>query len=350
MRRFTRRRAYEPGLAPGTLQEKPPEGDLRIGIIDYSKDAVRVRENASVDEIVPGVEGAPRWIRVQGSPTAELLRQIGATFSAHSLILEDINNRGQRIKTEDHDTFMFTVLRPPRAAGSNGDDVDLSILLTPTTLITVYEGIDEEFFGPILARLRNPSSLIRSRKVAFLFHAIVDLVVDLFFPLLLQLEDQASDLETIILERADEHHLRGIHILRADTRHLRGNLWATRDVISQIERNTHRFLDSDTLFYFRDIHDHVVHQLDAISSLRDTATSLMELYASGVSNRMNEVMKVLTIISTVFIPITFIAGIYGMNFVYMPELESRTGYPIVLGVMAVVVGAMLVFFKRRRWF
>ncbi|MFW5683977.1 MAG: magnesium/cobalt transporter CorA [Spirochaetota bacterium] len=353
MKRRRRTSVYQPGLAPGTIRERTTTErmELEITIVDYSLERIEVRERADTAEVAAAPAGANRWIRIRGTPTTELMRQLGGSFSVHNLVLEDIMSSGQRIKVEDYENLMFTVLRTAHDNGNGElDESDLSIILTPDTLVTVYESADADFFAPIISRLENRESLLRHHRIDFLFHALLDLVVDRYFPVIQTLEERASELESKILEHAEERELRVVHQLRGTTQLLRGILWSMRDVASRIERSTHRFINEETLFYFRDIHDHIVHLLDAISTLRESANGLMELYMSGVSNRMNEVMKVLTIISTIFIPITFIAGVYGMNFDHMPELGQRWAYPAVLAVMGLIAIAMVIYFKRRRWF
>lgn len=347
MPRLRPRRRAKPGLPPGayvpTLDQVLTEGRLEIALFDYGETGVERRPDTPIEDLVPPPGGVHRWIRVLGIPTRPLLEQLERSFGIHPLILEDLVSATQRIKVEDYDDLMFTILRLD-------GEYDLAMILVGATLITIAEIPVATTFEPIEQRLDNPASLLRTRGIDFLYHAIVDLVVDRMYPLIERLEDQAAELETAILDGVHHSHLAGIHRLRVASQAIRSTLWATRDIVSRIERSTHRFLTADTLFYFRDIHDHVVHQIDSIVMLRDTASSLMELYMSGMSNRMNEVMKVLTVISTTFIPLTFIAGIYGMNFAYMPELAQRWGYPAVLGVMAVIAGGMLIFFKRKRWF
>lgn len=347
MPRNHRHRSINPGLPPGAyvpaLEQATVGGSLEISVIDYSDSGVVRRVEVPVDDCTPPPPGEKRWIRILGMPTRPLLEQLQRAFHIHPLILEDLVSTAQRIKVEDYDDLMFTILH------LDGDH-DLATILVDATLITIVEIPDAGPFDPIEQRLDNPASLLRSHDVDFLFHAIVDLVVDRMYPVIERLEDQAGELETAILDGVHHSHLTGIHHLRVASHGVRSTLWAIRDMISQIERSTHRFLTPDTLFYFRDIYDHVVHQIDSIVMLRDTASSLMELYMSGMSNRMNEVMKVLTIISTIFIPITFIAGVYGMNFSHMPELATRWAYPAVLGVMALIAGGMLLFFRRKHWF
>ena len=353
MKRRTRTRSYEPGLPPGTIRERGPDErtTLDISITDYTPGENTTRTAASPEEIAPAPEGRHRWIAVRGTPTASLMLRIGEVFSAHELILEDILSSGQRIKAEDYENLMFTVLRVLEEQADEGyAEHELSMILTGSTIITIYESEQPGFFEPIRSRLNNPDSLIRSHGIDFLYQAILDLVVDRFFPLVQSLENQAAELESRILAGTREEQMRELHVIRTGTQQLRRILWSTRDLVSRVERSTHRFLQSDTLFYFRDIHDHIVHLLDGVAALRDSANGLRELYMSGVSNRMNEVMKVLTIISTIFIPGTFVAGVYGMNFVHMPELTVAWAYPAALGVMGAVAVGMLIYFKRRGWF
>jgi magnesium transporter len=184
----------------------------------------------------------------------------------------------------------------------------------------------------------------------YLYYALLDLVIDRYFPCIDNLESSVDELERAISATPKEEHLSLIHRLRGQANRARSIIWSVRDVTARLQRKESRFLTETTAFYLRDVTDHVLHLLDSTSMLRDTATGLMELYLSRVSNRMNEVMKVLTIISTLFIPITFVAGVYGMNFVHMPELTVRWAYPAVLGVMGVMVIGMLFFFKKRKWF
>ncbi len=346
-----RRPIHIPGRPPGSIDITDDQGELRISITDYSLNTIEESHGLEIDAIQAPPQGTRRWIHVQGTPKRTLLNALSDRFEVHNLILEDIATAGQRIKVEDYSQVMFTVLRAPEPGGpSEEHQSDLSMLLTDTTLVTIHESQDAPFFEPILTRLRSPHSLLRQNHIDFLYHAIVDLVVDSHFPEIEMLDDRAVLLERSILEKPEETHLRQLHDLRGAAQHLRSTLWALRDIVSRVERSTHRFVREETLFYFRDIHDHVVHLIDEVTTLRETANGLMELHMSGVSNRMNEVMKVLTVISTVFIPLSFLTGLYGMNFQYMPELTRPWAYPALLGLMVVMAGGMILFFKRRKWF
>lgn len=366
MKRKHRKRSGQPGLAPGTISFAPERafGTVHVEIVDYNQDTWSVSTPAGVEELVPPPPGMRRWVRICGTPGPDLLTALGHNFGVHNLILEDIASASQRIKVEEYERMLFAVLhtlamgtsRPPAPSAREVGPVDvdpeeyeLSLVLREDSLISVLEAPDTAFFAPIDSRLANANSLLRRNGVDFLFHALVDFVVDCYFPVLEALEEAAAGLEARILDNPQEKDLRIIHRFRGRTGLLRSTLWASRDLVSRVERSAARYFRRETLFYFRDIHDHVVHLIDAASLLRDSAAAMMELYMSGVSNRMNSVMKVLTIISTVFIPITFLVGVYGMNFAYMPELKLPWAYPALWGVMALVVGGMILFFRRKKW-
>ena len=347
------RRRTEPGAPPGSLPQAVAAGrGPRIEVIDYSADAMNRSETAHVSpELADPPEGVVRWIRISGVPDGETLTALGTAFGIHPLVLADVASTEQRIKTEDYDAYSYTVLRTlHHVEGQQPLDVELDLLLTDRVLITTDEGESDAFFAPIVNRLRNPSSLLRRSGVDMLYYAVFDLVVDCFFPLLEKYEESAEELEISISRGPEDRHMNEIHLLRREIQRMRSSLWAIRDAASGIGRNAFRVLSEQTLFYFRDTQDHVIRLLDSVTNLKETATTLMELHMSGMSNRMNEIMKVLTIIATLFIPITFIAGVYGMNFAHMPELGVRWAYPAVLGVMGAVVMGLVLFFKRRRWF
>ena len=316
---------------------------------DYNEPALSRVEVGSA-ELGPPQNGTRRWIQIQGAPTTDALHALGEQFGVHALVLEDIVSSEQRIKAEDHEHYLFTVLRAPASSAAATAFHDLSILLFEATLITIHEEPNADSFAPINKRLDNPGSLVRRNAVDFLFEAVVDLTVDSFFLTLEELEEQAAGLENAILDQPQSEQLKQLHRLREQTRRVRSVLWASRDVVARVQRAGTPLLTPDTLYYFRDVHDHVIHLIDAVTMIRETANGLMELYMSGVSNKMNEVMKVLTIISTLFIPLSFLAGVYGMNFAFMPELQVRWAYPVLLGLMGLIAGGMLLFFKRRKWF
>ena len=351
MRKHIRRRT-EPGAPPGSLPRAlPPERAARVEVIDYSPAGLTRTDGVSITpDLANPPEKTVRWIRVTGVPDGTILASLGSVFDIHPLVLEDVASTEQRIKTEDYDRYTYTVLRTLHyVEGQEAMDVELDLVLTERVLITTDEGSSEAFFDPIFARLKNPASLLRRGGVDMLYYAIFDLAVDCFFPLVEKYEEVSERLEASIAAGPEDYHVTAIHELRSQIQHMRSTLWATRDVASEIERNAFSGLAEQTLFYFRDAHDHVIRLLDSVTNLREVATGLMELHMSGMSNRMNEIMKVLTIIATIFIPLTFVAGIYGMNFEYMPELKWPWAYPAVLGLMLVIGVLMLLFFRDKGW-
>ena len=348
------RRTFTPGLPPGFLPESTAmdENEIRMEVVEYNREGIDRRMIQTIPEDIGKTpDGAVRWVRISGVPDRSILTALGSAFSIHPLILEDLASVEKRIKTEEYDTYTYTALRTLHfIPGSAARDLELDLLLADRVLITVDEGETQAFFEPIFARLENAGSLLRRGGVDLLYYALVDLAVDCFFPLIERYESAAEEIVESISSGPRPEHIELIHQLRTEIQHVRSTLWSTRDVTAEIERGGDRWLSEQARFYFRDIHDHVIHLLDSVTNLRDTAASLRELYMSGMSNRMNEIMKVLTIISTVFIPLTFVAGIYGMNFAHMPELAVPWAYPLVIGVMIAVAGVMLIFFKRRKWF
>jgi magnesium transporter len=351
MKKTERRRAEAgapPGFDPETVAAAPPP---HIEIIDYTPESVRQEAGTATPEaLVAPAAGVTRWIRITGVPDAAMLQALGDSFGLHTLVLEDLASTDQRIKVEDFETYSYTVLRTlHHRSGEAATEAELDLVLAGNVFITVDEGGPEGFFEPIVKRLQNPLSLLRRSGADMLYYAVFDLAVDCFFPLVELYEEEAELMSESISASSADHHVGDVHQLRASINHARATLWATRDAASTIERNPLPGLSEQTQFYFRDIHDHVTGLLDSVMALRETATGLRELHMARMSNRMNEIMKVLTIISTVFIPITFIAGIFGMNFVHMPELGLRWTYPATLGLMALIAVGMLIFFRRRKW-
>ena len=347
MKKRMTKRPIQPGSAPGHYLGAE-EGSGRIAVIDYSADHLNRAEGGEVE---PRSGRGCRWIRITGVPDTATLELLRDKLGVHPLVLEDIVSAGTRIKLEQYGEFSFTVLRST-ATGSDGSLVEseIDLLLFKSTLVTITHSTDPALFEQIDLRLERPDSFVRRGGVDMLYYAVVDLIVDLLFPQVEQIDSAIDELEEEISENARDSQLTAVQTLRRVAQRLRSVAWSTRDVVSHNERVGQRWLSDSTQFYFRDVHDHIVHLLDTLGDLKESAGGLMELYRSQVNNRINEVMKVLTIISTVFIPITFIAGVYGMNFVNMPELHIRWAYPVVIGVMLAIASGMLLFFRRRKWF
>jgi magnesium transporter len=367
MGRIVRRAVKRPGTPPGTLVASPPRWHEtpQVREIRYSAEAFDESER-SIDQPLDLAEarapqdpgGAPTpgvlWLNVDGVHDVALLERIGHAAGIHPLALEDVATVGQRPKFEEYDEHLFLVLHMLRL--HNGDHLDghhidveqVSLVVAPGLLISFQEA-PGDVFEPVRQRLRSGKGRFRARGSDYLAYALLDAVVDSAFEVLEGLGERTEELETEVLERPTQATMRKIHALKRELLVLRRSVWPLRDLTGAFLRTDPPLVDPSTRVYLRDVQDHAYRLLDTAELLRDMASGMQELYLSSVSNRMNEVMKVLTVMASIFIPLTFIAGIYGMNFEYMPELGVRWAYPALLGAMGLAAGGMLVYFRVRRW-
>jgi len=354
-----RRRKHEaPGTPPGTLPE--PEagvrGRLAIRMLDYTADEVVERELTDPTECLPYLERSTRtWIHVQGAAEADTLRELGRIFDLHPLALEDVVLGEQRPKAERYGAQLFMILADPEVRGGRAHVHQVSLFLGDRFVISFHPGPDDPF-GVVRTRVRHPEGRMRSRGPDYMFYALADLVIDRGFPALEALGDRIEELEEDLLEEPDRNTPRELHAVKRDLLTLRRSLWPQREAVNAVLRDEGGMLTDETRVYLRDVYDHAVQVMDLVESHRDVTAGLLDLYLSSVSNRLNEVMRVLTVIATIFIPLTFITGLYGMNFDNpqspwdMPELRWYWGYPYALGLMAVIAVGMLAYFKRKGWF
>jgi len=357
MEYFTKR-YHPPGTSPGTLTASEPEHEvpLRIILTDYTDSEFTEKDIASGEESLPFLpRDTVTWIHVHGHANPETLRQLGKVFDLHPLALEDVINTGQRPKVDVYDGQLFVVMSHPRI---NGDDVEIeqvSLFYGKNYVISFYPG-ERDPFELVRRRLRTHASKIRARKADYLMYALLDVVVDEGFPVLEDFGDQVEELEQKLLGTPDRDTLRDIHTIKRELVLLRRMLWPQREVLNSLIRDEDAYIDPDIILYFRDCYDHTIQIMDLIETYRDMTTSMLDLYLSSVSNRLNDIMRVLTVIATIFIPLTFITGVYGMNFGNekspwaMPELHWYYGYPLIWGIMIALGAGMLVYFKRKRWF
>jgi magnesium transporter len=340
-------------LPPGTLRTESasPPTPSHVEFIQYDGE---VLEHPDLPDIT-ALRGILRddrvsWVRVVGVEDPSLLEALGEMFGIHSLVLEDIMNTGQRPKFDDVDGSGFLTLRQlgidPETRRLRSEQISM-LLLKPSCLIT-FEESEQGVFQPVIDRIAQDRGRVRKMPTDYLLYALLDVIVDGYFETLEAMGTAADDLEAQLRE-PDNETLRAIHRLRRQAIVVRKALWPLRDVVVQLLRNESGLISDETGVYLRDLHDHTIQSIEAAETMRDVTTGLLDLYLSSVSNRMNEVMKTLTIIATIFIPITFIAGIYGMNFKYMPELDWPWAYPAALGVMGAVALGMLVWFRRKKW-
>lgn len=354
-----RRRRTAPGTAPGTLdhgQDASPR-PLRLSVVDYRKQEFEEHDNLTVAEARPYF-ASPRntWLHLQGDPSPDELRAIGDAYSLHPLALEDVRNGGQRTKIEDYAEQKFIVLRHPVLRDDVLDTEQVSIFLGKNFIVSFHNG-EDDIFRPIRERLRkNPEGRLRRFECDYLLYALIDLIVDSSFPVLETIGEQLETLEDEVLEKPTRNILDQIHLMKRELILLRRAQWPQREMLNSLLRDDHEFISDDTKVFFRDCYDHTIQVMDLVESYREMSSGLLDVYLSSISNRMNDVMKVLTVIATIFIPLSFLAGVYGMNFDTaaspwnMPELGWRLGYPGFWLLAVAIAGGMLLLFRRKGWF
>jgi magnesium transporter len=347
------KRSEKTGLSPGTLMyvgeeksEKP-----RITVMDYDATGFVEKEVGAVEECFPFRDTSTvTWINVDGVHDAAVIEKLGAHFGIHPLVLEDIMTTTQRPKTEDLGAAVYVVLRmiefDDESAATSADQ--LSLVLGPNYVLTFQE-TRGDCFDPVRDRIRGGKGRIRKQGPDYLAYAVIDAVVDNYFFVLEKLGERIDALEEQLIAEPRRELLGEIHGLKREMIELRKSVWPLREVVSGLERSESPLIKESTGVFLRDLYDHAIQVIDTVESFREMLSSMVETYLSSLSNRMNEIMKVLTIISTVFIPITFLVGLYGMNFVHFPEIKWRWGYAFVWLLIIGSVTGMFVFFRRKKW-
>ncbi|NIP80621.1 MAG: magnesium/cobalt transporter CorA [Gemmatimonadetes bacterium] len=353
-RHHTFRRRSPVGSAPGTLISHPDAAPPVIRVMGYGEDRFEeLTAEAAAD--VAGLAGRwpVLWIDVEGVGDAEAVEAIGEAFGLHRLALEDVVNVHQRPKVEEYPDHLFAVARMA-TLDDRVDTEQVSLFLGPGWVLTFQERPGDAW-EPVRERLRAGRGRIRGAGADYLFYALLDALVDNFYPLLEEFGIRLELLEEAVIDDPREELVGVIHAARRDALALRHALWPMREAVGQLYREEFGLVSDETRIYLRDAYDHTIQVIDLLENYREMASALLDVYLSSVSHRMNEVMKVLTIIATIFIPLTFIAGIYGMNFdpdaspLNMPELGWYWGYPAVWALMIVVTIGLIFYFRRRRW-
>ena len=351
------KRYHPPGTSPGTLAEVVSAVPLAIRLIDYSASEYVDKELGDPAECVPFLlRDSTTWVQVQGGVPPQTLSALGRLFGLHPLALEDIVNDGQRAKLEEYDEQVFVVVQLPVIDGDGSlRSEQISLFLGKGFLIS-FCGQAQDPFEPIRARVRKHVGRIRQRGSDYLLYALLDVIIDHAFPLLEAYGERIEVLEDKLLDQPEPDILTQIHQLRRQLLLMRRMLWPQREVLSRLLHDECPCIQQDTRLFLRDCYDHTVQILDLLESYREMAASMVDVYLSSLSNRLNESMRLLTIIATLFIPLTFIAGVYGMNFGdnthswwAMPELRWDYGYPAVWLLMILIAGVMLFLFKRNKW-
>ena len=353
MQKHFKKRSEKGGLPPGTLVyigEKKVEKVI-ITVFNYDSEQYEEKELKSIEECFP-YKDRPNvtWINMEGIHQAEIMEKIANHFGIHSLVMEDILNTGQRPKMDDLEDYVYVVLKMLNY-NEEDDEIDaeqISIILGQNLVISFQEK-ERDVFEPIRERIRKNKGRIRKRGADYLAYTLLDSVVDNYFTILEKIGERIEFLEEELVENPSTQTLQEIHRLKREMIFLRKSIWPLREVISGLERGESSLIKETTVIYLRDVYDHTIQVIDTVETFRDMLSGILDVYLSSISNKMNEVMKVLTIIATIFIPLTFLAGVYGMNFRYMPELEWRWGYFTALFLMAVICIGMVIYVRKKKW-
>jgi len=353
MSRLIKKRSKERGLPPGSLVhigEKKTE-KVKITVIDYNISNLEQKEVRKVEECFSfKPKPTVTWINVDGLHEVEVIEKLGKCFDIHPLVLEDILNTDQRPKMEDFEKYIFFVLKMLYVDDKTKEihSEQISLILGNNFVISFQESIGD-VFDAVRERIRSGKTRIRKRSADYLAYALFDAIVDGYFSILEKIGEKVESMEEDLISNPIPKTLQEIYNLKREMIYIRKSVWPLREVINNLLREESKIIKNSTHIYLRDLYDHTIQVIDTIETFRDMISGMLDIYMSSVSNKMNEVMKVLTIFAAIFIPLTFIAGIYGMNFQYMPELSLPWAYPAVWIVILIVGISLLGYFKHRKW-
>jgi len=351
--RFHKKRSVKSGLPPGSLVHIGDASNkaVQISVIGYAPDEIEEHQFEQIDQYLDNPCNSPVvWVNVEGVHDVELIRALGEKHTFHPLVLEDIVNTVQRPKIEDYGGYLFIVLkmlRPTEEGGFSSEQI--SFILGADYLFTFQEGITGDAFDSVRDRIRSSKGKIRGMGVDYLAYALIDAIVDGYFTVLEGFGERMVDVEEDLTLTPDQSSLHLLIGMKKEIIYLRKAVWPLREAISFLERGDSDLLQDATRVYFRDVYDHTVQVIDTVETYRDLLSGMLDLYLSSISNRTNEVMKFLTVIGTIFMPLTFLVGVYGMNFKFFPELEWKYGYFLLWGVMVAVALQMVSYFRKKRW-
>jgi magnesium transporter len=348
-----KRQSEKTGQPPGALVYVGPARTEQnaITVIDYDADGIEEYQASDISGLtLRERKHANLWIHVDGLHQIEPINSIGDTFRIHPLVLEDILNTAHRPKIETFDEYLFVIMKFVDY-DEKTDDLSahqISIILGPHYVLSFQEG-GEDPFDRLRHRMKATNSRTRLSGTDYLAYCIVDIVVDNYFIILDKLGERIDLLEEEVVKNPQPKTLKVIHRIKRDLIFLRRSVWPLREIVNRLINDDSALINDSTRPYLRDVFDHTIHAVDTLETFRDIVSGMLDIYLSSMSNKLNEIMKVLTIIATIFIPLTFLAGWYGMNFKNMPEIDSPWGYPLVTAAAIIIVVFMLVFFRRKKW-
>jgi magnesium transporter len=353
MPKFIKKRSKKAGLPPGTLVhigEKMSER-TKITVFEFDELSFQEREPENLGEcFLFKKEPTVTWVNVHGVHEVEILEKFGNCFGLHPLVMEDILNTDQRPKIENYGEDLFIVLKMLSYDEKKGEisAEQVSLVLRSNAVLSFTEK-EKGAFTPIQERLRSGKGRLRKMGADYLAYTLLDIIVDHYFAILEKLSEKIEELEEKLVTNPTTPILQKIQNLKREMIFLRKWVWPLREVISSLERGESSWIKEGTRFYLRDVYDHTIQVMDTVETFREVLSGMMDIYLSSINNRMNAVMKVLTIIATIFMPLTFLAGVYGMNFKHMPELEWQWGYPLLWVFMILIAVFMLISFRKKRW-
>ena len=342
------------GQAPGTLiyTGRKKTEKVSIDVYAYNETEIERKTSEKFEDLTDllNVDHKVKWININGLHNIDIINKVGDYFSLDPLMLEDILHVDQRPKTEDFGGYIFFTIKMFHNVKSEGVEYEhISFVLGKNTVISFQEQ-PKDIFNLLRDRLINSYGKIRQKDVDYLFYRFIDTIIDNYFLVLDRLAEKMEELEDEVMENSKNNNtLQKIQVVRKELIYLRRTIYPLRESINSILKNESPLINKDTERFFTDVYDHTIQVIESLETYRDLLSGIMDLYMNTASNRMNEIMKVLTIMSTIFIPLTFIAGIYGMNFEHMPELGFEWSYPVIWGVMVIVAIGMLLFFRKKKW-
>jgi magnesium transporter len=354
MNKILRKRSHKTGMAPGTLLHigEHTLSKIRLSYLEYNDQAYLEEADVSIDTCLKRIETPlMTWIQVYGVSDPSVISALGSHFHLHSLILEDVLNTTQRAKLDTYEDQVFIVSRFLKYNELDHElkDEQVSIVFGPNYLISFLEK-DEDTFKPVKDRIRQGNNRLRKEGPDYLAYALLDLVVDQYFVVLEKVDIDLDKLEEELTHTPKPDTVKKMRKAKREMIFLRKSIWPMRDVISRLQKIEPPLVSTSLQVYLRDVYDHLVQTIDIIEGFRDVVSGMMDVYLSNINIKTNEIMKVLTIVSTIFVPLTFISSLYGMNFEYMPELHYKFGYPLILLLLISIAGCMLYYFHRKRWF
>lgn len=349
--KLVQKRSKKTGLPPGTLihiGERKAEA-VKIGVFNYAGARCDEHTVTKLDELQPPADETVIWVDVGGVHKVEVLEAFGKQFNLHPLLLEDIANTDQRPKLDDYETYFFLVMKMLSVTDRGDILVEQVSFVLGRNFVLSFQENGTDVFRSVRDRLRGGKGRLRQNGSDYLLYALVDAIVDQYFAVLETLGEKIETLQERVMADPKPDTLKDINALKRQLLFVRRAVWPLREATNTLSRSECPFLHEPTKVFFRDVYDHVVQIVDTIETLREMVSASLDIYLSSVSLRLNAVMRVLTVITTIFMPLSFIASIYGMNFEYMPELKWDWGYPLVLGLMGAVAAVMLIGFRRRKW-